>query len=278
MKRIAGMILMITLILCTVTGLAEGPEQAGEVKATRTYVLQNAMDDTVTELYVYPSDSGNKGENLAGDGLERGEQVKVTVTGYMLRTEKETLFTVEYVAAGQTYSHKTVHVEDLLFDKVIYLVGVDGVSGATPLSFGSNNLPVADETTLIAEAKPQVPQTDTPETRGEVKATRTYTLENHLDSIVTELYVYPSDSADKGENIAGDGLEKGEQVQVTLTGYMLRTENETLFTIEYVADGQTYAHQTVHVEDLLFDKVIYLVGVDGVSGATVLSFGESNLK
>ena len=56
-------------------------ETAGEVKATRTYLLQNAMDSVVTELYVYPSDSGSRGENLAGDGLESGESVEVTVTG-----------------------------------------------------------------------------------------------------------------------------------------------------------------------------------------------------
>ena len=67
-------------------------ETAGEVKATRTYLLQNAMDSVVTELYVYPSAGTDKGENLAGDGLKRGEQVYVTVTGYMLHTENETLY------------------------------------------------------------------------------------------------------------------------------------------------------------------------------------------
>ena len=29
-------------------------ETAGEVKATRTYTLRNAMEETITELYVYP--------------------------------------------------------------------------------------------------------------------------------------------------------------------------------------------------------------------------------
>ena len=116
-------------------------ETAGEVKATRTYLLQNAMDSVVTELYVYPSAGTDKGENLAGDGLKRGEQVYVTVTGYMLHTENETLYTVEFVADGQTYDHTTLHVEDLLNDKVIYLVGIDGVSSATFVSFGNSNMP-----------------------------------------------------------------------------------------------------------------------------------------
>ena len=252
-------------------------ETAGEVKATRTYLLQNAMDSVVTELYVYPTGSDSKGENLAGDGLVRGEQVYVTVTGYMLHTENETLYTVEFVADGQTYDHTTLHVEDLLNDKVIYLVGIDGVSSATPLSFSVSNLPDGDDSALVAEAIVPAPQEDTPETRGEVKATRTYTLRNAMQDTITELYVYPTGSEDRGENLAGDGLEPGEPVRVTLTGYMLRTENETLYTVEYAVGKKLYGHRSLHVEDLLFDTPIYLVGVDGVTSATFVSFGNSNL-
>ena len=252
-------------------------ETAGEVKATRTYLLQNAMDSVVTELYVYPSAGTEKGENLAGDGLVRGEQVSVTVTGYMLHTENETLYTVEFVADGQTYDHTTLHVEDLLNDKVIYLVGIDGVSSATPLSFSVSNLPDGDDSALVAEAIAPAPQEDTPETRGEVKATRTYTLRNAMEDTITELYVYPTGSEDRGENLAGDGLEPGEPVRVTVTGYMLRTENETLYTIEYAVGKKLYGHRSLHVEDLLFDTPIYLVGVDGVTSATFVSFGNSNL-
>ena len=251
-------------------------ELAGEVKATRTYTLQNAMDDVITELYVYPTETGEKGENLAGDGLVRGEQVQVTVTGYMLHTENETLYTVEYTAGDQTYAHTTLHVEDQLLDKVVYLVGADGVSSATALSFSSSNLPDNDETALQKEAIKPAPQEDTPETRGEVKATRTYSIENAMEEVVAQLYVYPTESEEKGENLAGDGLVQGETVQATLTGYMLHTENETLYTIEYSAGGQTYLHTTVHVEDLLFDTPIYLVGADGTSSATAVSFGDSN--
>lgn len=253
-------------------------ELSGQVKATRTYTIQNALDSTVTELYVYPSEGTEKGENLAGDGLVRGEQVNVTVTGYMLRTENETLYTVEYAADGETYSHTTLHVEDQLLDKVIYLVGLDGVSSATSLSFSTSNLPNEDDSALTTEAIVPAPQEDTPETRGEVKATRTYTIENAMEETVTELYVYPSGSEERGENMAGDGLENGESVRATLTGYMLHTENETLYTIEYVVGNKVYGHRSVHVEDLLFDTPIYLVGVDGTSGATFVSFGNSNME
>ena len=95
--------------------------------------------------------------------------------------------------------------------------------------------------------------------------------------VVTELYVYPSSGTEKGENLAGDGLESGESVEVTVTGYMLRTENETLYTIEYVVGNKLYGHRSLHVEDLLFETPINLVGIDGVTSATFVSFGNSNL-
>ena len=107
------------------------------------------------------------------------------------------------------------------------------LSSATPLSFSVSNLPDADDSALLAEAIAPAPQEDTPETRGEVKATRTYTLRNAMQDTITELYVYPTGSESRGENLAGDGLEPGEPVRVTVTGYMLHTENETLYTIEY---------------------------------------------
>ncbi len=202
----------------------------------------------------------------------------MTVTGHMLHTENETLYTVEFMADGETYTHTTLHVEDLLNDKLIYLVGMDGVSGATVLSFSTSNLPNGDESALAAEAIAPAPKEDTPETRGEVKATRTYTLRNTMEETITELYVYPTGSEDRGENLAGDGLEPGEPVRVTVTGYMLHTENETLFTIEYAAGKKLYGHRSLHVEDLLFDTPIYLVGTDGTTSATFVSFGSSNMQ
>ena len=77
---------------------------------------------------------------------------------------------------------------------------------------------------------------------------------------------------------SGDGLENGESVRATLTGYILHTENETLYTIEYVVGNKVYGHRSVHVEDLLFATPIYLTGADGTSGATFVSFGNSNME
>lgn len=100
---------------------------------------------------------------------------------------------------------------------------------------------------------------------------RVYTLENAMDTTITELYVHQS----KGENLVPDGLEPGEQVSAEVFGYYLHTPNETLYTVEFVADGNTYSIETLHVEDLF--EVLYLVGTDedatdATSGATVVAF------
>ncbi len=104
---------------------------ATEIKR-QVYTLENAMEAPITELYVYQT----KGENLVPDGLQPGEQVKAEIFGHWLHTPDETLYTVEFVSKGKTYSFSTLHVEDLF--EVLYLKGAteaDGVSSATPVSF-----------------------------------------------------------------------------------------------------------------------------------------------
>ena len=58
--------------------------------------------------------------------------------------------------------------------------------------------------------------------------------------------------------------------KVPVAGYYLRTPNQTLYTVEFVADGVTYAIKTLHIEDLF--EVLYLTGADATSGATPMAF------
>ncbi len=95
---------------------------------------------------------------------------------------------------------------------------------------------------------------------------RTYTFENAMDIDIDELHVYQS----KGNNLVPNGLKPGEQVSADVSGYYLHTPNETLYTVEFVTDTDTYSIQTLHVEDLF--KVLYLTGTDATSGATAVSF------
>ncbi|MCM1148680.1 MAG: hypothetical protein NC319_01155 [Butyricicoccus sp.] len=94
-----------------------------------------------------------------------------------------------------------------------------------------------------------------------------------MDTTITELYVYRS----KGPNLAGEtGLAPGAQATAEVYGYYLHTPKETLHTVEFVADGNTYSIETLHAEDLF--EVLYLVGrrgaVDATSGATVAAFAD----
>lgn len=163
---------------------------------------------------------------------------------------------------------------------------VIGVAGCGASYSAETTAAAKAETTTVAEITTTAAiETETPgtaetsseaTTAADVEVTRTYTVENALDTPVTELYVYRTDGTEKGENLAGEGLAKGDQIQIEVSGYMLHSPNETLYTVEYVADGKEYSHGTLHVEDLT--EIIYLIGVDGVSSATPLSFGEANMK
>lgn len=219
----------------------------------RIYTLQNAMDTDITELYVYRS----KGENLVPDGLQPGEQVQAEVFGYYLHTPKETLHTVEFVSGGDTYSIQTLHVEDMF--NVLYLTGVDTNAGATAVSFTNPDGSAQEVEKVEAPAEDEI-------------VSRIYTLENAMDSAIDEVYVYQS----KGENLVPNGLKPGEQVQAEVFGYYLHTPNETLYTVEFVAGGQTYSFKTLHVEDLF--EVLYLTGspVDAAAGATPVAFADPN--
>lgn len=226
---------------------SEAETLADDEVVVRTYTFENGLDQDIQELHVYQS----KGKNLAEGGMKPGDQIQVDVAGYYLHTPNETLYTVEFVSGGNTYSIKTLHVEDLF--NVLYLTGTDAETGATAVSFTNPD-----------GSSQEVEETEAP-AENEI-AVRTYTLENAMDTDITELYVYRSD---KG-NLVPDGLKPGEQVTAEVMGYYLHTPNETLYTVDYTADGKNYKFETLHVEDL-FDKLI-LQGSDAESGATPIGF------
>ena len=249
-KKSLATLLTLILLASAFATLAEETPADDEI-VDRVYTLENAMETPITSLYVYES----KGQNLVPDGLKPGEQIQVNVSGRYLRTPNQTLYTVEFVADGETYAIRTLHVEDLF--NVLYLKGTDAMSGATVVSFTNPD-----------GSAQQVEEVETP---GEDEiVTRAYTLENAMDKEITELYVYKS----RGENLVPDGLQPGEQVQAEVFGYYLHTPNETLYTVEYTTESDkfvnTYSIRTLHVEDLF--EVLYLTGADAVAGATPVAF------
>ena len=100
------------------------------VEVSKTYTIENATGETVTELYVYVAGSEDKGDNIAGEGLADGATVDVTVTGYA-ESDNKTNYVLEYVMGGETFAFETLHVEDLPGNLFL----VDAEAGATPISF-----------------------------------------------------------------------------------------------------------------------------------------------
>ena len=162
------------------------------------------------------------------------------------------MFCTQKKKEGNTYSHTTVHVEDLF--NVLYLTGTDTTTGATPVSFTNPDGSSQEVEAVEAPADDEI-------------VTRTYTLENAMATDITELYVYKTD---KTGNLVPNGLKPGKQVSTEVFGYYLHTPNETLYTVEFTVDGKTYKHETVHIEDLF--EVILLGTEDMVSGATPIGF------
>ena len=226
------------------------PEVIGDDEiVVREYTFENAMDTEISELHVYQS----KGNNLVPDGLKPGEQVSTDVAGYYLHTPNETLYTVEFVTDSGTYSIKTLHVEDMF--NVLYLTGTDGTTGATAVRFTNEDGSRQEVEAVEAPADDEL-------------VVRTYTFENAMEEDIKELYVYKSD---KG-NLVPDGLKPGEQVSTEVFGYYLHTPNETLYTVDYTADGQNYKFETLHIEDL-FEKIL-LQETDASTGATPIGFAK----
>ena len=102
------------------------------------------------------------------------------------------------------------------------------------------------------------------------EVTKTYTIQNVTGEDVTELYVYVAGSADKGDNLAGEGLADGESVVITKNADSEEDAKAMTFVLEYVYGDQTVKYETIHFEVVS----ISLKSVDAVSGATPIAFAK----
>lgn len=94
---------------------------------TGNYKLVNTTGTTVTELYVYLN-GGEKGENLAGEGMKDGDSVDFTITAPV-----DASLTVEFTTEKDgTKTFKTLHIENVTLN----LLAEDAMTGATPVKFG----------------------------------------------------------------------------------------------------------------------------------------------
>ncbi len=104
----------------------EGAEAEVEA-ATGVYTIRNTTGELVSELYVYETGAEEKGENLAGEGLNDTEKVEVTYEG-----TTDTVLTLEFTTeSGFQGTFETLYIEEVN----INLLAADAMTGATPIQF-----------------------------------------------------------------------------------------------------------------------------------------------
>ncbi len=98
---------------------------------TGHYTIYNQTGETVKELYLADNATGEKGENLAGDGLEAGAVKMITKT-IPAETPAHHALTFTYVTeSGRVGEFATLSIEDV----PLTLLAADAMTGATPLTF-----------------------------------------------------------------------------------------------------------------------------------------------
>ena len=222
--------LLLTLLLvsvmagCGKTAAPAPTTTAAAETATGTYTLYNVTGEKLTELYLYETGS-DKGENRIPDGMKNNKQLVLTFDA-----AADAALTLEYVTeSGVSAKFETLRIEEV----PIAMEAVDAASGATPIRFG------------------------VPEDTGN------YKLVNTTGTTVSELYVYLN-GGEKGENLAGSGMEDGASVDFTITAPV-----DASLTVEFTteADG-TKTFETLHIENV----TVNLLAADAMSGATPIQF------
>ncbi len=94
---------------------------------TGVYTIHNTTGELVSELYVYETGAEEKGENLAGEGLNDTEKVEATYEG-----TTDTVLTLEFTTeSGFQGTFETLYIEEVN----INLLAADAMTGATPIQF-----------------------------------------------------------------------------------------------------------------------------------------------
>ena len=94
---------------------------------TGVYTIHNTTGELVSELYVYETGAEEKGENLAGKGLNDTEKVEATYEG-----TTDTVLTLEFTTeSGFQGTFETLYIEEVN----INLLAADAMTGATPIQF-----------------------------------------------------------------------------------------------------------------------------------------------
>ena len=111
------------------TAAEETTALSGEQEAV--YTLKNTTGETVKELYIYPADSSDKGENYAADGMDKDATVTVSKKADASEIDGIVYNLSFKTESGYEGSFTTLHFETV----TIELLSSDAVSGATQIKF-----------------------------------------------------------------------------------------------------------------------------------------------
>lgn len=238
-------IMALTLVACSSnTAAATTAAAASTAAATAsasaqptkgTYTIYNATKDSVTALYLYPTDATDKGTNLAGDkGLSAAHAIVTTYDAGKSGVKLTLEFTTK---GGYTGTFKTLSLETA----PITLLAEDAKTGATAIKFAA------------------IPAT--------------YTIKNSTGEAVKELYLYPTGSTKKGDNRVGDAANVDGQVVVTFddaSTFIGSDGKMGKYTLEFTtASGYTGSFTTLSFET----ANIELIAESAKTGATAIKFG-----
>lgn len=121
------------------------------------------------------------------------------------------------------------------------------------------------------ETEPETKEETKEETTEEVQTVGVYTIYNATGEGVTELYLYPTGAADKGENYAAGGHGFGD-AHAKILEYDAAEDPSISLTLEFTtASGYTNKFETLHIET----APITLIAEDALTGSTPISFASS---
>ena len=217
------------------TSTAAATASASAAPTVGNYTIYNATGTSVTGLYLYPTDSTDKGTNLAGDkGFKAAHALYATYDNSKGTAKSLTLeFTTD---KGYTGTFTTLSIETA----PISLIAEDAKTGATAIQFAA--------------------------------APATYTIVNSTGEEVKSLYMYATGSTTKGDNKIGDAAKADGQVVITVkdASELIKDGKIGTYTLEfttascYTGTFTTLSYETAKIE---------LIAESAKTGATAIKFG-----
>ena len=213
-------------------------ETQEEVQTVGVYTIYNATGEGVTDLYLYPTGSSDKGENYAAGGHGFGD-AHAKVLQYDAADDPSVALTLEFTtSSGYTGKFETLHIETAPITRI----AEDAKTGSTEIAFAASSA--------------------------------TYNIFNVTGEKVTDLYLYRTGSSDKGENLIGDAAEDGGNQTISfdkVPEFLLDDAgNMGAFTIEFTTEsGYTGKFETLSYEN----APIMLIAADAMTGSSQIAFG-----